>query len=366
MRIGHSCWGFLGPGIVDTPDGGRSHRRTLVDGLIAGGHQIVFLQANRDLCEAGLDLRDHYTWDPGLLPDLDVLFLEWRWPIPGRNTTPCGTPGHTCDLHRQHELVARYTLQLGVLTVLWDKDRKLARDNPLRRRDNVVVCEPALHPTPGAVSLLFPLADHVLDAADPTALTASPRSLPLVYIGNQYDRDEAFDAFFAPAAARFAHRVAGKWDCTSRWSHVNFTGRCAFTDVAPLYGSALATVLLLPDRYALCGQMTQRLFEAVLAGCVPITPAGIVGARLFTPAALHAAKGGEVIARIEYLRAIAGTPAHAELLAACLRLLGLFRLSRQLTTLNRILDHLMTDATPARRTPLKGRTGVQTWRRSLG
>ena len=49
MRIGYSFWGFLGPGITDTPDGGRSHRRTLIDGLIAAGHDIVFLQRNRDL-----------------------------------------------------------------------------------------------------------------------------------------------------------------------------------------------------------------------------------------------------------------------------------------------------------------------------
>ena len=55
-----------------------------------------------------------------------------------------------------------------------------------------------------------------------------PRPLPLVYIGNQYDRDEAFSAFFAPAAARFQHRVAGKWTRTADWPHVNFTGRCPF------------------------------------------------------------------------------------------------------------------------------------------
>ncbi|WP_405537498.1 hypothetical protein OG787_32255 [Streptomyces sp. NBC_00075] len=29
MKIGYSFWGFLGPGITDTPDGGRSHRRPL-------------------------------------------------------------------------------------------------------------------------------------------------------------------------------------------------------------------------------------------------------------------------------------------------------------------------------------------------
>jgi hypothetical protein len=76
----------------------------LTDGLIGAGHDIVFLQRNRDLDEGGHDLRDAYRWEAGL-PGIDALFLEWRWPIPGRSTTRCGSSGHTCDLHRQDELV---------------------------------------------------------------------------------------------------------------------------------------------------------------------------------------------------------------------------------------------------------------------
>ena len=80
MRIGYSFWGFLGPGITDTPDGGRSHRRTLIDGADRRGHDIVFLQPDRDRAEAGTR-RWPYTWDSSGFPDIDVLFLEWRWPI---------------------------------------------------------------------------------------------------------------------------------------------------------------------------------------------------------------------------------------------------------------------------------------------
>lgn len=269
MRIGYSFWGFLSPGITDTPDGGRSHRRTLVDGLRDSGHELVFLQPNRDLTEAGHDYTATYTWDAGL-PTIDVLFLEWRWPIPGRNTTPCDTPGHTCDLHRQTELLDHYTHR-GAFTIIWDKDRQLPADDPLRRQHNVAIAEAALHPTPGAWSLLFPVSDHALDHADPAALARRQRTLPLVYIGNQYDRDRAFDEFFAPAAARVLHQVAGKWTRTERWPHIAFTGRIPFTEVHDLYQRSLTTVLLLPDRYVTAGQMTQRLFEAVLAGCLPLT-----------------------------------------------------------------------------------------------
>jgi hypothetical protein len=342
MRIGYSCWGFLGPGIIDTPDGGRSHRRALIDGLIRSGHDIVFLQANRDLAEARHDLTGSYTWDSGL-PTIDALFLEWRWPLPGRNTTACGTAGHTCDLHRQDQILARYARSQHLPTVIWDKDLRLPASHPLRALPNVAICEPGLLPGPDATTLLFPVDDTVLDNADPAALAATQRHLPLLYVGNQYDRDGAFGTYFAPAAAQFRHRVAGKWTDVTRWPHVNFTGRCAFSEVRSLYQSAMATVPLLPDRYAQAGQMTQRLFEAVLAGCLPITPASTACAGKFTPPDLHAAGGQHVIDILRQAQAAAGTGWHIATLAACLERLDIFRLSRQIATLNHILESL-TDA----------------------
>jgi hypothetical protein len=86
--------------------------------------------------------------------------------------------------------------------------------------------------------------------------------------------------------------------------------------------------------------MTQRLPEAVLAGCLPITPADIVCAVTFTPSALHAMDGQQVIDRVEHAQTIAGTSAHAELIAACLERLSVFRLSRQMAAVDRILARL--------------------------
>jgi hypothetical protein len=337
VRIGYSFWGFLGPGITDTPDGGRSHRRVLIDGLRSRGHDIVFLQPDRDYIEAGQNLSEHYRWDVRF-PEIDVLFLEWRWPILGRNTTWCGAAGHTCDLHRQQDLLDHYTHGRGTRTILWDKDRRLPADDPLRHRGNVVVCEAALHPTPGAASLLFPVADTVLDGAGPISLAARPRELALAYVGNQYDRDTAFGEFFAPAAVRYRHVVAGKWTRTDAWPQVSFLGRVPFPEVAEIHGRALATVLLLPDRYAKVGQMTQRLVEAVLAGCLPLTPTSIHSAARFTPRQLHVANGADVIATLAWLHRIAGTSEHAELIADCLRALEMFRVSQQLD----VLDDLLT------------------------
>ncbi|TDD40288.1 hypothetical protein E1288_35755 [Saccharopolyspora elongata] len=335
VKIGYSFWGFLGAGVTDTPDGGRSHRRTLIDGLREAGHDIVFLQTNRDLTEAGTDLRQTYRWDTGF-PEIDALFLEWRWPIAGRNTTPCGAPGHTCDLHRQQQLVEHYT-QHGLPTLLWDKDQQLSADDPLRGHSAVRVCEPALYPSQGAHSLLFPVADDTLDTVDPSELARGRRSWPLLYIGNQYGRDEAFGTYFAPAAAEHHHQVAGKWTDTDRWPHVHFIGRIPFTAVDPMYRDALATVLLLPPRYAANGQMTQRLFEAVLAGCLPLAPATIRGVERYVPADLHITSGQHATELISELR-LTGTARHADLLAECLHHLKVFRLHHQLDVIDTLLS----------------------------
>ena len=348
MITGYSFWGFLGHGVTDTPDGGRSHRRPFVDAIAARGHHLIFLQEDRDRLEAGDALDNEYTFDNGL-PELDALFLEWRWPIPGRNTTPCGTAGHTCDLHRQTELLEHYTVGRGMPTIIWDKDRWLPTDDPWRRRRGVAVCEAALTPTPGAARLLFPVADSLLDAADPYALATQPRPLTLAYVGNQHDRDDAFDTYFAPAATHVPHEVAGKWTDTRRWPHVSFRGRVPFAQVSRLYGSALGTVLLLPDRYVRVGQMTQRIFEAVLAGCLPITPADIDAADRFTPRRLHVRDGKEVITLLAEMRDMAGSQRHERLIADCLEHLDLFRLSRQMTALDTILDQLHHASLSARR-----------------
>jgi hypothetical protein len=336
VRIGYSFWGFLGPGVIDTPDGGRSHRRGLIDGLRSRGHRVVFLQADRDRLEADQALTE-FTWDSEGLPEIDLLFLEWRWAIPGRNTTPCTRPRHTCDLHRQNQLLQHYTHRLRTPTIIWDKDRKLPAGNPLRRSPVITICEAALLPTPGAVSLLFPVADALLDRADPTQLAAAARDLDLAYVGNQYERDDAFATYLAPATARMRHVVAGKWPDTAAWPHVNFTGRIPFPQVAGMYRRSLATVLLVPDRYAAAGQMTQRIFEAVLAGCLPLTPATIRGADCLTPTDLHVRNAQEVQAVVRRLRRIAGTREHENLIVRSLQHLDLFRLSRQLDTLDQIL-----------------------------
>jgi len=348
LTIGYSTWGYLDDGVLNTVDGAGFHR-PVIDAIQAAGHQVVLLQADRDLHD-GIALGRQYRFDGGF-PALDAVIFEWGWLPPDRNPTADANAGPTGALDRQDALLQHYTRDRHTPTVIWDLDRRLPAGDPLRGLPQVRVAEPALYPTPGAISVPCPIPDEVLADVDPAALAGRDRWLPLVYAGDQYDCDDAFEQYFVPAAAEFDHLVAGTWSTTALWPHVNFTGRAGFETVASIHRSALATVLLPPERYAACGQLSSRLFVAVPQGCLPLIPADRAFADRFAPAVLHVCDGAEVIAKLRWLRDIQGTREHRYLIAACLLHLYRYRLSTQVDTLLGAVHTLADPALTFPRTP---------------
>jgi hypothetical protein len=362
MRVGYSMWGFLGAGVVDTPDGSRSYRRAVVEGLVDSSHDVVFLQQDRDRFEAGKSIPG-FRWDAGL-PDLHLLMLEWRWPLPGRNDTPCGSPGHTCDLHRQAQLLDHYTAEHGLPTLIWDLDRQMRADDPLRGMPNVTIADFALRQEPDVVTLPCPVPDRLLDAADPAVLAGLDRPTALVYVGNQYDRDPAFERYFAPAAAQVPHEVAGKWTAVERWPHVRFTGRVGYLAVEAIHRRSLSTMLLMPDRYASVGAVSSRWFESITAGCLPLVPQEVYSVDVFAPPELQIGSAADAIERIAWLRGIQGSAEHAAVIQQCLERLEPFRASRQAVSLNELL-HTITSRSGSRPAPALGQDpslpGLRSW-----
>jgi hypothetical protein len=83
---------------------------------------------------------------------------------------------------------------------------------------------------------------------------------------------------------------------------VTFTGQCGFAEVERIHRNALTTVLLMPNIYAQAAHMTSRWFEALLAGCLPLTPAEIRFADAYAPRDLQINSGQDVIDKLACFR----------------------------------------------------------------
>ena len=339
MIIGYSFWGFLGNGVVDSPDGGRSHRLAWVRTLVGNGHRLIFLQRNRDLEEAGESYAEWGTW-PADLPPIDLLFLEWRWPIPGRNVEVSpSSQGYCPDWDRQAALLRFYTLDRGIPTLVWDKDLQLPQRSPLRGLPHIRIAEATRFPRPGASSLLFPICgDWYRHAARELSKPAPDASFDLVYIGNQYDRDEHFERFFASAAPQLRHGVFGKWTRVTNWPAVRFHSRIGYEQVSSVLRTSVATPLLSPTRYCSAGQVTQRIFEAVLNGCFPLAPRDIIGIDTLLPDDLLVADGADVVRACKDLERLRRTPDYKPAILGCLSRLAPFLASAQYETFAQIVS----------------------------
>jgi hypothetical protein len=95
------------------------------------------------------------------------------------------TTARVSEREHARRIRAGQTCERQTPTLIWDLDRQLPADDPLRAVPNAAVGEFALLTTPGARRLSCPVPDELVDAADAKRLARRIRELPLVYVGNQ-------------------------------------------------------------------------------------------------------------------------------------------------------------------------------------
>lgn len=300
MRIGYAYWGFLGDNKLDadgkelsTPDGNATYSWSIIHEAQKRGHEVHFMQQDRDRPAivkfrhenfAAFSKEKRYNaymncrWSSETFPQLDILLLEWRWPIDGKN---CDIQDgrafyvpekHSCDLARQLSLLSHYK---GTKTriVIWDLDHKLTKENELEWEPD------AIFETSSRPLELHKRRTRV----EPPICTEDLLQMPLVpqdpnrklvYIGSRYERDDVIDEFIKPVSDRFPGQVEfwGKWegDCKERWPNISFNGRITTKDFYRVYSSAVACPLLAKRSYLKSGFITPRPWEALMFGTLPI------------------------------------------------------------------------------------------------
>lgn len=277
MRLGISYWGFCQrfeeSTVAETPDGVRYGRPILVDAMVHAGHSVIALQERREIVPyPGL------AYDGGF-PELDALFVEWRWPT-YKNLGPVPVEP---DLARQTALLNHYT-RAGIPVVTWDPDFKITAEDEARW-PTMTIADPALRPrhlTRDRVRLLFwtdfkPLFEH-----------PHQRSCSYTYVGNNYERDDSFARYIAgPAqslrALGIQTSVYGNWLSWSperkdpSWyirTHPNvaFCGRLGFYDSMVALNRALCTTHIQKDEYYVASYASGRYIEALMCWTPALVP----------------------------------------------------------------------------------------------
>ncbi len=299
MRIGYLFRGFLGDVKMDangnelsTPDGNATYSWSIEHECNRRGYKLIPLGPNLDAPAAerlGHGIFEAFSWgwrSPSYVrmlqngwtklsdktfPELDLVLIEWRWPIPGRNTPEDkGTIGYQNDLERQGEVIRHYS-EKGTPIIVWDLDHKLQwKDLP---SNDFKVIETSVSPGPFRTRVEPPtVIDHLLQHK----MVDRMPTHHLGYIGSRYERDETIDEWIKPITPMHTHRAKfwGKWEpaeeCKARWPGVTFAGRIGVKGFYEAYSKVAVVPLLAKDSYYKTGFITPRPWEAILFGTIPV------------------------------------------------------------------------------------------------
>jgi hypothetical protein len=301
MRIGYSFWGFLGDHKikdgkeVSTPDGNASYSWSIMYEMLRRGYTIYQMQQDRDVegdkkfgkknyasfsQKKRMFVRDHEKRISAncSLPELDLLLVEWRFPISGRNCSVSQfDPLYQPDLDRQTEIL-RYYVGSKTRVILWDLDHKLDRANELVWPVNAII-ETSLKPIQNSIKRTTVYPPFVIDDLLQFPTLNSNETRKLVYVGSRYERDEMIDKWIAPISNIHPRDIEfyGNWtkepclsECKSKWPNIRYYDRITMRDFRDAYGTAAACPLLAKQSYLESGFITPRVWEAILFGTIPI------------------------------------------------------------------------------------------------
>jgi hypothetical protein len=217
-------------------------------------------------------------------PKLDVLLLEWRWPIPGRNCQIDKSNFlYENDLDRQTELL-NYYKDKGTKIIIFDLDHKLTTEDEIKWEPDAIF-ETALLPRYQHVkrtSVYIPCLSKFVDKESDFEYQTKNVILDeyyttLAYVGSRYERDDVIDEYIKPFSERHPLTVKfyGNWlktyaECHERWPNIEFCSRINVQDFGSAYSNAIACPLLAKRSYFETGNITARIWEALFFGTLPI------------------------------------------------------------------------------------------------
>lgn len=296
MNIGYAYWGFLGDRKynkqgeqISTPDGNAFYSWSIIKAFQDDGDKVFGLMPDRDVPgyeKEGNDLFSSWctnkrelayikfeeSLDYDNLKNIDLILLEWRWEIPGRNELSMeGQENWQPDLKYRNQII-EYARCQNIPLVVFDLDYKLTEED-IRKygikyvielgnkwsNSNIVKSKKVFIPFDFNCINEFEIKEKVENS--------------LVYIGNRYERDWCIDKYIPEDLDKAI--IYGNWkesgrDSEKRWDRLNFGDRLQTSQMHNVYSNSIATILLAKEDYCKYNFMTARIIEAIFYGTVPL------------------------------------------------------------------------------------------------
>lgn len=275
MKLGISYWGFCEPFEASkeakTPDGHRYGRPIMVDALLKRGHEVFALQQQRELIPY-----QGMKYESGF-PDIDVLFVEWRW----KTYKNSGPNKFEPDFDRQFELLKHYHGKIPI--VIWDCDYKVTELDELMWPE-AIIADPAFEPRS-----LTRKRERLMFWTDwKKLLPVNQVSFEYGYVGNNYERPLAFERYYSQAShglrgLGIQTTVHGNWlevsperespkALISSHTSISFSPRLNFYESMRRLNSFICTTHITKPEYAQRGFASPRYVENIVSNVPGLVP----------------------------------------------------------------------------------------------
>lgn len=318
MNFGYFFWGHLGDRLSaetkNTPDGNCWYSSSIIHQMrLVSGNNVWCFGPDRDKSDIELFGKDNVfnsfcsqnrktaydsinrvvDWqNADSLPKLDILLLEWRFAIPGRNINVShAATEYQPDLDIQNALIEHYS-KTDTQIYIFDLDYKLSSEDEIqifdiwtkvRNSHMPIVIETATIPRQLSGKLKHISVDipFWMKSTEIDCTHSSPYKR-LVYVGNRYERDDAINQYIVPISKRHPYSVwfYGNWtkyedkymDLQGRlkWREIQYHDRIGHSDFHSAYHDAVACPLLAKPEYFENGFVTARIQECLAFGSIPV------------------------------------------------------------------------------------------------
>ncbi|GAI51673.1 unnamed protein product, partial [marine sediment metagenome] len=165
--------------------------------------------------------------------DLDVLLMEWRFPIPGRNCNMnLSSPAYQPDLDIQDVMLEKY-VNTKTKIIIFDLDYKITEEDE-KKVNPYCILETSNKPKDTSSKRV--LADIPFDFEEINTFKIKPADFlkHIVYVGNRYERDYMVNRYLIPLRDLninlYGNWLEGKRDSQERWPDFIYHDRISLID----------------------------------------------------------------------------------------------------------------------------------------